>query len=244
MSNPNESSKLEEDTFWEKTAQTRWGCYVSKIEKQVILKASNWAKSNSINTALEIGCEGGRWSKMLAEQGWSMVCTDINPECLEICQRKIPGAECILVAEEDRTILAEPSTVGLLLCIEVPQVINSDWFISEAFRVLNPDGFVVCVFQNRRSYRAYLHRLARSKRTVDYYGVVAYPEWRKKLCEQGFKLIDEVGFCWAPFSRHSNSMLIPLFTYLEQLLGLRQLTSISPWIIFIAQKDNLHTSSN
>jgi len=39
----------------------------------------------------------------------------------------------------------------------------------------------------------------------------------------------------APLDRHSN-LLVPLCTRLEQALGLRRLTSLSPWIAFVAQR--------
>jgi len=106
-----------EITYWENVARTRWGSYITEIEKRVILKASNLAGSPT--TALEIGCEGGRWSRLLAELGWNMICTDIDPNALEVCQRRIPSAKCILVDPNDSKIPYETRSVKLLLCIEV-----------------------------------------------------------------------------------------------------------------------------
>ena len=167
------SLELVDETYWEKAAKTRWGRYLSNIEEQVILKASNLAKGNSINNALEIGCEGGRWSKLLADLGWTIICPDIYQDNLEICQRKIPLAKCMLVKENDRTLPCETSSIGLLLCIEVQPVIANNWFITEAFRVLGHGGFVVGVLQNKSSYRAYLHNVIVTRGSVpDYYADV------------------------------------------------------------------------
>jgi len=69
----------------------------------------------------------------------------------------------------------------------------------------------------------------------DYYEV-AYPIWRKKFSDRGFRVHYEEGYCWFPFSRSSNSLLIPHFLRLEKKLGLHKLASISPWIAFVAQK--------
>lgn len=80
-------------TFWEKAAITRWGSYLTEIEKAVILKAHQL--SGLPGTALEIGCEGGRWSKLLSEAGWKVICTDIDVESLALCRKRIPDATCI-----------------------------------------------------------------------------------------------------------------------------------------------------
>ena len=70
-------------TKWERVATTRWGAYVSDVEKRAILRGHHLA--GTPRTALEIGCEGGRWSKMLNDLGWQMICADINSEALAVC---------------------------------------------------------------------------------------------------------------------------------------------------------------
>ena len=78
MSSTISSLELVEISSWEKAAKTWWGRYISKIEEQAILRASDFAKGNSINNALENGCERGRWAKLLAYRGWTIIFTDIN----------------------------------------------------------------------------------------------------------------------------------------------------------------------
>ena len=46
----------DETTFWENVAQSRWGRYISEIEKRAILKAHS--VSGRPNEAVEIGCGG------------------------------------------------------------------------------------------------------------------------------------------------------------------------------------------
>jgi SAM-dependent methyltransferase len=224
-----------EDTYWENIAKSRWGSYVTEVERRVILKANDLAKGPT--TALEVGCEGGRWSKLLVDLGWEVVCTDVNPDTLAICQRRIPAAKCILVDANNTTLPCETESLGLLLCIEVINVFRGDWFITEAFRVLRHGGLVVGVFENKLSFRGYVRHLISSVRgEFDYYKV-AYPSWRNKFCKQGFKMIYEEGICWFPFSRDGNSLLVPVCTKIERYLGLRRLPSLSPWIVFLAQKE-------
>ena len=227
-------SSWSEDTHWDKIARSKWGGYITEVEKRVILKGNDLAKKPGI--ALEIGCEGGRWSKLLADLGWDMICTDINPDTLAICQKRIPKANCILVRKEDTTLPCKSENLQLLLCIEVIQVLGNAWFMTEAFRVLQNDGLVVGVFKNKLSLRGYfLHLISSIKGEFDFYAR-AYPTWRHQLCRHGFEMLYEEGICWFPFRRDSNSSLVLTCTQLERSLGLRRLPSLSPWIVFPAQK--------
>jgi hypothetical protein len=137
----------------------------------------------------------------------------------------------------DETAACETASLGLLLCIEVFPVIPSEWFITEAFRVLHRGGLVVGVFANLLSFRGYYHSLVASARGQVVSYKVSYPSWRGKFCRQGFKMIYEEGICWSPYSRASNSSLVSVFTQIERYLGLRRLPSLSPWIVFVAQKE-------
>jgi SAM-dependent methyltransferase len=227
---------IKNDTYWENIARSKWGSYITGVEKEVLLKAIELVKVPT--NALEIGCEGGRWSKLLVDLGWKVVCTDINPNTLAICQERIPSAKCILVNAIDTTLPCDTSSQALLLCIEVISVLWNNWFINECDRVLSPGGYIIGVFENRMSLRGFVrHLISEVNGQFDYYKV-GYPTWRRKLRLSGFNMVYEEGICWFPFSRSSNSFLVPAFTQIELLLGLRRLPSISPWIVFLAQKGN------
>ena len=232
---PNSALDWDEDTYCDKLARSRWGTYITEVEKRVMLKAHDLS-SGKHDVALEIGCEGGRWSKLLADLGWDMICTDIDPDTLAICQKRIPQAKCILVGIEDETLPCESESLRLLLCVEVNLVIPSDWFISEAFRVLQDGGLIVGTFTNKLSLRGYFSNLVSLMKGISASYTVTYPSWRNKFCSQGFKMVHQEGICWFPFSRDSNSPLIPILTQTEYYLGLRRLPSLSPIIVFLAQK--------
>src|SRR5207245_10875715 len=125
--------------------------YTSNIEKAVILKANHHDTLPS--TMLDIGCEAGRWSKLLADVGWKPICTDINAQALALCQQRIPGATCVLASTRTRHLPAETASQGLALCIEVPQVMLTEWFLDEVSRVLQMQGLFVGTFLNHCSYR-------------------------------------------------------------------------------------------
>jgi SAM-dependent methyltransferase len=224
-------------TFWERAATSRWGRYLSGIEERGIRQAAVLA--GKPNQALEIGCDGGRWSRLLADAGWQMTCVDVDPNTLAECQQKVPAANCILSRPQDKAIPCGPDSTDLLLCVEVGPVMNSNWFLPEANRVLRQNGVLMGVGWNRASLRGMVSRFKqRLKPTTDtVFYRRSHSDWRKELDRAGFHLVHEEGFCWGFFGRMSNSPLIPLFTKLERLLQLHRLTAFSPWIIFIARKN-------
>ena len=223
------------ETSWEKVALTKWGSYLSGVEQRTILRAQKLAGPPA--SALEIGCEGGRWSLMLSQLGWRMTCTDVNKKSLTICQKRVPTASCILADPSARTIPCDSNCFDLLVCIEVPPVMESDWFPGEAHRILKDNAFFVGVSWNRTSIRGLLSRIRRKfNRSNGGYYKLPYRTWRQALLKFNFQLVYQEGCCWGPFRRTSNSPLVPLCVKLERLLQLPKIVSLSPWIMFIARK--------
>lgn len=223
------------DSYWERIGDaTRQGRYISAIQRRIITFAGSTLHSGGC--ALEVGCESGRWSKLLADLGWKMTCVDVDARELSKCQAKVPSANCVLASPEATTLPVETASQQLLLCIEVRPVIQSNWFCTEASRVLQAGGLAVGLYWNSRSLRALLHKVeARRSGTQDFY-TSSYSEWRTNFQRLGFDFIQEEGLCWGPFKRDSDSNLIPVFATLERGLGLHKLPSLSPWIMFTARK--------
>jgi ubiquinone/menaquinone biosynthesis C-methylase UbiE len=231
----NETSE-KNDLFWEPISERRWGKYISSHEEAAIRLAHRLAKEP--DQALEIGAEGGRWSKLLADFGWKMTCTDIDPTALSVCQRRIPSANCILVDPESRTFPCSSKSQRLLLAIEVHELVEQDWFLEEAHRVLQPGGLMVVVFQNRCSWRILRNFFPFRDQSFRQY-TAAYVPWRRKLKGYGFKFHSQRGICWMPFGRMSDSRLIPAAVSLEKSLGLQRLVSVSPWVVCVCEKSGV-----
>lgn len=229
-------SPLEEPlTYWERVARTRWGRYTTHVVDRAVRESTLLAGSPTV--AIEIGCDGGRWSALLARAGWSMVCTDIDLSTLSICKRRLPDALTILVRDTMSGIPCRSQSVGMAVCLEVGPVVQSSWFLPEVSRILVKGGLLVGVFYNRCSLRGlFVHAQDLRRGSFDYYRL-AYVPWRTKLRQHGFSLVHEEGCCWFPFSRTSDSRLVPAFTGLERFLGLRRLAALSPWVVFVARKN-------
>ena len=196
--------------------------------------------------ALEVGCEGGRWSMLLADAGRPVVCVDVDADALAVCASRIPQATCIRAEPGDRTLPGENGSVALVLVYEVRDVIEADWFPGEAARVLGPGCVLVCSSWNPASLRGLAYRslaaltggLERDgvKRFQNYYRGPSYHAFRRALRRAGLEVAYEEGICWAPFSRGSDSALVPLATAAERRLGLRRLPQLSPWVLTVARK--------
>ena len=227
----------ENETRCERLASSRWGQYLTAVEKEAILCAH--ALVPTASTSIEIGCEGGRWSSLLADLGWLPTCVDIDPKTLAVCQRRLPQARCILTSPQARRLPAADNSMGLVLIIEVPAVIESTWFPTEANRVLRKDGLLVGVCWNRASLRGLVSRvLGRQKKSLQRGKCYSqtYESVKGRIQTAGFSFLFERGFCWSPFSRASDSSLIPACVTMERILKLRDLIRWSPWVIFIARK--------
>jgi hypothetical protein len=135
----------------------------------------------------------------------------------------------------------EDGSMGLILLIEVQPVVESSWFPREANRVLGSDGVIVGVSWNRASLRGLMWRALGQQKNLKpeddegYYGT-PYLSQKQRFLDAGFSFIHELGFCWSPFSRRSDSPLIPPCVALERLSGLRRVVRWSPWVVFIARK--------
>jgi SAM-dependent methyltransferase len=221
-------------TFWEEVARSTWGAYVTEVERRAILTAHDLAGSAGVG--VDIGSEGGRWARLLTDLGWQMVCCDVNSYLLQKCREKVPTAHALRVGKDDGTIPLRSGSASLLLCIEVAPVIEAEWFVDEASRVLQDDGLVVGVFWNALSLRGLFGRVKSAVNGTFRYYQLAYRSWKRERLAGHFRIVHEEGYCWFPFSRTSNSQMVPYLTRVEKQIGLRRLTSLSPWIAFVAQK--------
>ena len=218
-------------TYWERCAEKRWGKHLSEFEHKLVAYAVSMTRGPG--AALEIGCEGGRWSRLLSESGWGITCTDVDEKVLEVCQARIPKAKCILVKPTDKELPVRSNTIRLMLCIEVWELAHKRWLFAEAHRALEDGGLLVITCPNRLSWRG-TYSFLRGTAGKWYPGT--YSGWKRKAQESGFEILMEEGYAWCPFQRASDSRWVGILTRLEIVLRLRYLTVVSPWVGVVVQK--------
>ncbi len=64
----------------------------------------------------------------------------------------------------------------------------------------------------------------------------SYKHWVARLGANGLEILKAVGYAWSPFTRVSNSKLVPFAVTLEKNLKLCHLTALSPWVVVVARK--------
>lgn len=229
---------IDSKTYWEVAAETAWGRYLTGVERRVLSRAIDIAPQSG--DVMDVGCEGGRWSKYLIERRGSVISTDIDPEVLDLCAGRFPEATCILAKPGDERLPASDESLALLLAFEVAPVTNAAWFPLEARRALRPDGILVMSYYNSLSLRAVFYRalalVDRSRRATSYYRGPTYVSFRRSLSLAGFTFVHQEGLAWAPFRRQSDSRWVSLAADVERALGLRRLASISPWVLLVARR--------
>jgi SAM-dependent methyltransferase len=223
-------------TYWEGIAlETRWGRYITSWEQRFVERALSRLGAGN---ALDIGCEGGRWTELLANRGWSVTAIDVDPDAVRHCAARIPSATCVAVDPSSTSLPCGDNSLDLVLCIEVREVMQSDWFAEEAARVLRPGGELVGVAWNRSSLRGLATSAwtrLRHGRPHPFYND-SYTAWNDRLRRAGFERLEARGLCWFPFGRASNSRLIPMAVAVEDRSGLNRLVSRSPWVVFCARR--------
>jgi len=221
-------------TYWDRVNERRWGQYLSALEERTVQQALELRSSPGV--VVDIGCGSGRWSAMAVKAGWKAICLDVDRETLSICQHHVPSADCRLLDLNWTTLPVATRSAQAVFCVEVFNVMGQERLDMEVDRVLAPGGMFVGVFGNLLSWRGLLAQLPlRGSKQRGFYPRT-YGSWRREMKGRGFEFVHEEGYGWGPFSRCSDSPLIPLSIQFEQHMGLRRCKRVSPWVIFVARK--------
>ena len=134
------------------------------------------------------------------------------------------------------------SSFDCIVSVESVDYLDAKDFFRECNKVLRNTGYLLFTSANKHSYKGYIHRVLSTYKTFYRY---SFDEIRSYLEEEGFKIEKCVGYNWIPFKRNSNSVLNPLFEFLEKVLRLDRHPAISPAVFFITKEkegDNENSS--
>jgi len=168
-------------------------------------KCRNIIESLPVGRLLDIGCSTGDWAAHWQDKGWQCAGLDIDKEHVQLAQgRGIDAKYCDLNHDQ---LPFDNERFDLIFAGEVIEhLIDTDGFISELYRCIQPGGHVLITTPNLVSFE---------NRVRIMLGV--YPAWvnynlsgsghvraytprvlRKQLREHGFEVVVHKGN-WVPF---------------------------------------------
>ena len=108
------------------------------------------------------------------------------------------------------------------------------YFLKRVTPFLKPGGLIIFTIVNTSHIKSILTRLL--KKNTYYSGYSSYSEYCKILKEKSYKIVDSKGIGWLPFGVNSNSLFIPYFIILINMLRLNKIPSLSPESILSVKK--------
>lgn len=175
------------------------------------------AGGGSPKTALDIGCGGGVFTKMLSAKGYECLGIDTDRERIETAQKDF-GTERSKFEVQDATQLKCPSkSYDVVLCLEVIEHLgNPEHLLTEIRRVTKPEGLVVFSTPNRCSPEGLagmtLQRLGGRKWNAwdpTHVTIFSSSEFLRLLRDNGLEPVRVVGYCYFPSVYRFKSWTFP-----------------------------------
>jgi ubiquinone/menaquinone biosynthesis C-methylase UbiE len=227
-------TNLSEETHWERAAKTRMGKYLTRTETDFILKSINPSQTYTI---MDVGAEAGRFSLLTSNSEATVIGIDIESYGLKRLKRKAKNIN--IVQADARKIPIKEGVFDAIFMIEVLDYIAElDEALTESYRTLKSNASLFLSFGNKSSLKSKLRDLRGNSYRHSYNRVM------QCLSKIGFAVIRKMGYNWLLFGRTSENRLIPFSVGIEKLLGLRRISSLSPWVMLHAVKCDKSSSDN
>ncbi|MDP2675119.1 MAG: methyltransferase domain-containing protein [Dehalococcoidia bacterium] len=219
------------EPYWDAVAKTTMGKYITDAEVTFLERSLERARPRLV---VDAGAGTGRLTRVLAGLSDGVIATEVNPGLAAAAAGVAPNVDAVRVSGSSCAIPFRDGIADGVVCVEVPDLTHWRWFYRESRRLLRPGGVLIVTLQNRLSWKGVIARLLRWR-----YRTKPGPAYyRRSLGElvslgrqAGLDFEDAVGFNWLPFSRTSDSPLVPALAKLEKALRLDRLVRISPWVI-------------
>lgn len=204
----------------------RMGLYKTNVELLFIKK---FLRGEKVPKVLDLGGGSGRFAVPLKKEGCDITVLDLDENAINLCkERGIEKSFCLDIREYSEL------NFDLVLAIELFLVTTPLDVIKVAERTLKPNGIFITVGSNKLSWR-YKLRSLRKKKSKNY-DEFSLHEYRVLFANNGFEIIEIMGFNWMPFKVNSNNLLISIIAKLETKLKLHKWLNQSPWFLFACKK--------
>jgi SAM-dependent methyltransferase len=224
--------------YWSSVAQTSMGQYITQEEVSFINRAIAGLPEKPV-IILDAGAGSGKLEPLLTTLASHVICTEINPELTGILAHTGSNVMPVLVKPTIRSLPLADDSVDVVVCLELPELAEQNWFYAECQRVLKHRGIMIIMSTNRFSWKGALKGLwsgDRARADKRYY-LRTIHDVRRSVKRYGLTVRRVSGMNWAPFSRASDSPLVPLFMTFEKLMKLSRLVFCSPWVLLEVRKE-------
>lgn len=213
--------------------KNRFGYYKFRVEYNFI---QEFLSKHPIKV-IDICGGSGRMAIPISEAGHQVTVSDFDDNALSVLRKRNNE---ILTINKDLKTFSLDEKYDFALMIEAMQYLKPvefHGFLQEISLSLNPNGCFVFNTVNTQSWRFQLRKIRKyfQKNNFEY----QYLEIDKlnsllKKCE--FEVIKVSGMNWIPLPVNSDSIFVNLFSYLENILKLRDCTKQSPWLLYAVKK--------
>ncbi len=224
--------------YWSFVAQTSMGQYITTEEWNFISRCLTDLPERP-RVILDAGAGSGRFEPLLASFASWVICTEIDPSKIHRLTQAGGNIVPIVVHRASNCLPLADTSVGCVICMEVPALAEQGWFYAECQRVLRPGGAIVLLVTNRLSWKGALAAFWPTRYTYESRSYYQRTIGDIRLClrRHGFTVRRAVGLNWLPFSRASDSPLVGALTALEKILQLHRLVFCSPWVLLEVRKE-------
>jgi len=235
-----DDSLVNSDYYCDRVAATAMGQYSTKVEGSFI-EESLMLHLTKAAVIFDAGGGTGRFAIPLYRNGYRVIVEETNPLPLRILRCREPGIPVILLDSKAEHFPIKEASVDCILCIEADSLVLLEWFFSECNRILKNNGIIIFTLLNRLSYKGFYKKFILREDCSKHpwkksHYATSFRRIKVRLGIAGFKITRANGFYWLPVSRESNNRLVPYCVFIEKLLHLGLLTSLSPRIMIRARK--------
>lgn len=189
---------------------------------------------------LEIACGSGRITESLRQRGVRVVGIDLNLLSLRHLRRRIGEVATLQVRVPALPFHA--GTFYTIVACECIDYFDHHMFFAECYRLLQPGGMLIFDVLNRNSYKWWLKGVVGRRLNLPS-SELTYQQVTIALQQNGFSIDNVRGYNWQPFFRDSDTPLVSVAAYVEQLLQLNRWHQVSPRVLIAATKNESHRSN-
>lgn len=140
--------KNNNETHWSRFAdnfEERNTYVVGKESKQITL--NELEKQSDLGKTLELACGNGTYSKILAKNAQSLICTDFSEQMVEVCKKRLKDIPTIMVEKANCFELPyDDKTFDTVFMANLLHIIPTpEKAVAEAKRVLKTGGKIIAL---------------------------------------------------------------------------------------------------